>query len=118
MDGTGLADMEITVYGRPENSENENSESSKQKNSNNYESSLSFVVSIPQKWKPNIFLAMLNKSIHEHNYVSWERVCIGDAFYFSMNEVRCYFPCELKSGHQSILRKGGYTGVFGGDSSY
>ena len=117
-DGSGLADMEVTVYDtmRKNPKKFESATRNKKQSTTMYQNSVSFVVSIPHKWKPNLFLAMLHNSIRKFDSVSLERVPIGGGLVFGMNEVHCFFSCALESVEESILRKGGYTGVFGGDT--
>jgi hypothetical protein len=105
-DASDLADMEITVHsGTVKSCENDSSGS---------ELSITFVVSIPQEWTPKVFLALLNCSIHENNAVSLEKVSHRDMSCFSLNEVNCFYLCDLQNLNDVLLMEGAYVGVFGG----
>ncbi len=75
---------------------------------------ITFVVSIPQKWTPKVFLALLNRSIRENNAVSLEKVRHRGMSCFSLNEVNCFYLCDLQNLSDVLLRAGAYIGVFGG----
>ena len=105
-DASDLADMEVTVHADTfENTENDSSAS---------EHSITLVVSIPQKWTPKMFLALLNRSIHENNAVSLEKVRHRDMSCFSLNEVNCFYLCDPHDLNDVLLLEGAYVGVFGG----
>jgi hypothetical protein len=105
-DASDLADMEITIHGDTRKSyENDSSGS---------EHSITFVISIPQEWTPKVFLALLNRSIRENNAVSLEKVSHRDMSCFSLNEVNCFYLCDLHSLDEVLLMEGAYVGVFGG----
>ena len=108
VDSTGLADLEVTIYNKIRNKQENRGE-----NGSN-DSAITFIVSIPQKWNPKVFLAVLNQSIREHKVVSLERVSVGGVDSFSLNVVHCYFGCEMNGLHESLLDKGAYVGVLGG----
>jgi hypothetical protein len=105
-DASDLADMEVTVHADTFKS-NENGSSAS-------EHSITFVVSIPQKWTPKVFLALLNRSIRENNAVSLEKVRHRDMRCFSLNEVNCFYLCDLQNLSDVLLMEGAYVGVFGG----
>ena len=69
------------------------------------EEHFTFVAMIPQKWKPRLFLALLNKSILEHKVIYLERVIVGDTVYFSLNALHFYFPCGMNTLHEFLLEK-------------
>jgi hypothetical protein len=105
-DASDLADMEVTVHSETVNRyENDSSGS---------ELSITLVVSIPQEWTPKVFLALLNRSIHENNAVSLEKVSHRDISCFSLNEVNCFYLCDLQNLNDVLLMEGSYVGVFGG----
>jgi hypothetical protein len=105
-DASDLADMEVTVHSETvKRYENDSSGS---------ELSITLVVSIPQEWTPKVFLALLNRSIHENNAVSLEKVSHRDISCFSLNEVNCFYLCDLQNLNDVLLMEGSYVGVFGG----
>jgi hypothetical protein len=105
-DASDLADMEVTVHSETVNRyENDSSGS---------ELSITLVVSIPQEWTPKVFLALLNRSVHENNAVSLEKVSHRDISCFSLNEVNCFYLCDLQNLNDVLLMEGSYVGVFGG----
>ncbi len=61
-----------------------------------------------------MFLALLNCLIHENNAVSLEKVRHRDMSCFSLNEVNCFYLCDLQNLSDVLLRAGAYIGVFGG----
>jgi hypothetical protein len=86
----------------------------KDADSSGSELSITFVLSIPQEWTPKAFLALLNRSIHENNAVSLEKVSHRDMSCFSLNEVNCFYLCDLHNLNVVLLMEGAYVGVFGG----
>jgi hypothetical protein len=131
LDGSGLADIEITMvyHGLSQrndqieqrNDQNEQrNDQNKRRNDQNEQAEEEYftcVAVIPQKWKPRLFLALLNKSIHEYNAISLETVTVGETCYFGLNVVHCYFACEIISLHEFVLAQGAYVGIFGGAMS-
>jgi hypothetical protein len=99
-DGTGLADLEVTICGVTDSHGEENA---------NF---VNFIVSIPQKWTPRLYLATINRSITDHHTMTIEKVSnLG----YSINEVHAYFYCNMKSLHESLLIRAAYIGVSGGE---
>jgi hypothetical protein len=124
LDGSGLADIEITmvyhgICQRNDQFEQRNDQNEQRNDQNEHteEEYFTCVAVIPQKWKPRLFLALLNKSINEYNAISLETVKVGETCYLGLNVVHCYFACEMISLHEFILAQGAYVGIFGGEMS-
>ena len=112
----GFADVSILIYSTSSFT-NKHLIRKSQQSQQLFQRAICLVITIPTEWTPQLFLAILNKSISDHGVLSLETINLQDGKSLScLNNVHCYFRCEIQSLKIALLEKGTYGGVFGGDS--
>ena len=112
--GSGIADLVMKIHATKKQQDETNNEECLRLDS------LTFIVSIPQAWTPNLYLALLNTTIIDYNVIAIDNTQQPTMNGLkescnTLNTVHINFGVHnLEHLERNVIMEGGYRGVHGG----